>query len=261
MNKQEKEKKLTMLMDLVTSLETNGYREEAEELQEYLLNPEMDVEEILGIFGNQLQDIYDKRAEENEWKDCFRDDEWNQYETAAKGIERIMNVEVSYTKYKDIVKYDDVYLFYDNVLDRWMVRGHQRLWLSNIEKDNWTNGFVPQEYIERWKWVVEKIIRMPRVEEFTLRKYDEMLKKWWIDIEWNEVISNTIKHQINCWLTKETIERIIDEEIEYFESDDDSYLYRRTKKDNNNKEEVKDNKTEVSEFMKKQLKSLWIAVE
>ena len=32
---------------------------------------------------------------------------------------------------------------------------------------------------------------MPRVQEFTLKEYNNMLNKWRIDIDWNEVIDTT----------------------------------------------------------------------
>ncbi len=191
MNKTEmlNEKKLERLQDLVTSLENLGYYEEAEELQEYLLNPRATagyiVEKFKGLFESITQDL------DTDGLDCRRDEEGNQYEWDLKWIEKIMDVEIDYNWYKDVVKYDRCYLFFDNVLDRWMVRGEQRIWLSNIERDRWYNWVRPQEYIERWTWVKEKLTRMPRVQEFTLKEYQKLLEKWWIDIDWNEVINTT----------------------------------------------------------------------
>ena len=183
------EKKLERLQDLVTSLENLGYYEEAEELQEYLLNPRA----TAGYIVDKFKDLFESITQDldTDGLDCRRDEEGNQYEWDLKWIEKIMDVEIDYNWYKDVVKYDRCYLFFDNVLDRWMVRGEQRIWLSNIERDRWYNWVRPQEYIERWTWVKEKLTRMPRVQEFTLKEYNNMLNKWWIDIDWNEVIDTT----------------------------------------------------------------------
>ena len=142
MNKTEmlNEKKLERLQDLVTSLENLGYYEEAEELQEYLLNPRATagyiVEKFKGLFESITQDL------DTDGLDCRRDEEGNQYEWDLKWIEKIMDVEIDYNWYKDVVKYDRCYLFFDNVLDRWMVRGEQRIWLSNIDLTFQTEALI-----------------------------------------------------------------------------------------------------------------------
>ena len=226
MNKTQEEKKLERLQDLVTSLENLGYYEEAEELQEYLLNPRASagyiVEKFKGLFESITQDL------DTDGLDCRRDEEGNQYEWDLKWIERILDVEVDMNGYKDVVKYDRCYLFFDNVLDRWMVRGEQRIWLSNIERDRWYNWVRPQEYIERWTWVKEKLTRMPRVQDFTLKEYNNMLNKWRIDIDREEVIDTTntrvvtrngkiIATRMNVCPDINTIMEMIGEETHYWE--------------------------------------------
>lgn len=228
MNKTEmlNEKKLERLQDLVTSLENLGYYEEAEELQDYLLNPRASagyiVEKFKDLFESITQDL------NTDGLDCRRDEEGNQYEWDLKWIERILDVEIDSNGYKDVVKYDRCYLFFDNVLDRWMVRGEQRIWLSNIERDRWYNWVRPQEYIERWTWVKEKLTRMPRVQDFTLKEYNNMLNKWRIDIDREEVIDATntkvvtrngkiIATRINVCPDINTIMEMIGEETHYWE--------------------------------------------
>ena len=226
MNKTQEEKKLERLQDLVTSLENLGYYEEAEELQDYLLNPRASagyiVEKFKGLFESITQDL------DTDGLDCRRDEEGNQYEWDLKWIERILDVEVDMNGYKDVVKYDRCYLFFDNVLDRWMVRGEQRIWLSNIERDRWYNWVRPQEYIERWTWVKEKLTRMPRVQDFTLKEYNNMLNKWRIDIDREEVIDTTntrvvtrngkiIATRMNVCPDINTIMEMIGEETHYWE--------------------------------------------
>ena len=78
MNKTQEEKKLERLQDLVTSLENLGYYEEAEELQDYLLNPRASagyiVEKFKDLFESITQDL------NTDGLDCRRDEEGNQYE-------------------------------------------------------------------------------------------------------------------------------------------------------------------------------------
>lgn len=211
----QNEKMLTKLQDLVTSLERLWYLDEAEELQDLLLNPRATVQYIMWQFKGRLEDIMDK-FEYDEWTDCFWNEEWEQFDQAIVGVEKVLDKDIEYTGYKDIVKYDDVYLFYDNVLSRWMVRGHQWLGLSNIEKDNWFAGIRPQEYIERWKGVTEKIRWMPRVQEFTLSEYQRLLDKHWIDIDREEVIGYT-KNHFKDYPSIEMIKDMISDEIDVFD--------------------------------------------
>ena len=237
--------KLERLQDLVTSLERMWLYDEAEELQEYLLNPEMNGEEIFNIFKDKLEDIYNKANWNEDGTDCYRDEDGNQYENEIVWLQRVLDTETIQTKYKDIVKYDEVYMFRDNVLDRWMVRGQQWLWLSNIEKDEWTHWYVPQDYIKKRTGVVEKIRWMPRIQEFTLKEYNKMLEKKWIDIQREEVIEHTHNKNIEC-PDINMLEDLIGED----------FVIEKTAK----KEEIKIDKENISEFMKKQLISLWIAI-
>ena len=204
------EKKLEKLQDLVTSLENLWFYDEAEELQEYLLNPKCNA----GYIIDKFQDTFDfiTKDLDTDWTDCRWDEEWNQYEWDLKWIEKILDVENDYTKYKDIVKYDRCYMFYDNVLSRWMVRWEQWIWLSNIEKDGWFNWQVSQEYIEKRKGIKEHIRWMPRIQEFTLKEYNNMLKKWWIDIDWEQVIFST-KKMYDCPDMNELLSLIWEEMI------------------------------------------------
>ena len=215
MNKTQEinEKKLTKLQDLVTSLERLQCYDEAEELQELLLNPRADAQYIINKFRDKFENIIKDL-------DCdgtdFWDQDWNKYESDFKEFQKILDVEISYVWYKDIVMYDEIYLHYDNVLSRRLVRWHQRLGLSNIEKDGCPNWYRSESYINRWKWVQERIVWMPRVEEFTLIKFQNMMDKWWIDSSREEVINCTEKHNLNhpdmielMWL--------IEDEKEFFE--------------------------------------------
>ena len=228
MNKtqQLQEKKLDKLQDLVTTLERLWMYDEAEELQEYLLNPRANASYILNQFEERFNDLLEKF--EGDWTDCERDEEWNQRESDLKWLEKINEVEINYVGYKDVVKYDRCYLFYDNVLDRWMVRWEQWLWLSNIERDGGYNWQVSDSYIEKWKWVPEKLTRMPRTQDFTLSEYNRMLEKHWIDIDWQEVIDTTqnkvvtrngkiYSTRINNCPDIETIKALIQDELDVFE--------------------------------------------
>lgn len=212
--KELSEKRLTKLEDLVTSLERLGYYDEADELQEYLLNPNTTSEYIIKKFRKTFEKITSNL--ECDWMD-YRDEDWNKYESDFKEFQKILDVESNIDiGYKDVVMYDDIYLFYDNVLSRWMVRGHQRLWLSNIERDGCPNWFRSQQYIKRWKWVREHIRWMPRVQEFTLNEFQKMLDKNWIDRTWEEVISCTE----DKWLRHPDmieIEWMIEDEKDFFE--------------------------------------------
>jgi len=240
--------KLDKLQDLVGSLERLGFYEEAEELQSYLLDIDMDEDEIFNIFKWKLEDIYNEANWNDDWTDCYRDEEWNQYENDIEAFDKILNVELNATKYKDIVKYDDVYMFRDNVLSRRMVRGHQWLWLSNIEKDEGRYGIVPQDYINRWTGVVEKIRWMPRVQEFTLKEYNKMLEKKWIDIERTEVIWNTLRRKMDC-PDIEMLKDLIGEEMIYTWEEPAVEI----------KQETKTTKEMIDEYMKLQLEKLSMA--
>lgn len=62
MNKTKEEKKLERLQDLVTSLENLGFYDEAEELQEYLLNPRASV----GYIVDKFKDLFNQITNEFE---------------------------------------------------------------------------------------------------------------------------------------------------------------------------------------------------
>ena len=271
MNKTQEEKKLERLQDLVTSLENLGYYEEAEELQDYLLNPRA----TAGYIVDKFKDLFESITQDldTDGLDCRRDEEGNQYEWDLKWIEKIMDVEIDYNWYKDVVKYDRCYLFFDNVLDRWMVRGEQRIWLSNIERDRWYNWVRPQEYIERWTWVKEKLTRMPRVQEFTLKEYNNMLNKWWIDIDRDEVIDTTntrvvtrngkiIATKMNVCPDINMIMEMIGEETHYWEMKwmndkyPDTHLWNRWSQKVKSEEEKKldEHNNELRELLMKQMK-------
>lgn len=230
MNKTEKlnEKKLERLQDLVTSLENSGFYEEAEELQEYLLNPRCTAGYIVDKFQDKL-DLIQKYLDVD-WTDAVRDEEGNMYDNDLKWLEKITDVEINYVGYKDVVKYDRCYLFFDNVLDRRMVRWEQWLWLSNIERDTGWYGIRPQEYVERRTWVKEKLRWMPRIQEFTLKEYQRLLDKWWIDIDWQEVVDTTnikvVTRNGKIYSTKmnicpdvNTIKMMIEDESNYWENE------------------------------------------
>lgn len=212
------ERRLTKLQDLVTSLERLQYYDEAEELQELLLNPKATAQYIIDKFRNKFENII--KDLDCDWMD-YRDEDWNKYESDFKEFQKILDIETNIdVGYKDIVKYDEVYLFYDNVLSRRMVRWHQRLGLSNIEKDGCPNWFRSQQYIKRWTGVIEKITWMPRVQEFTLIEYQRMLDKGWIDIEREEVLLNTEKRNI-IHPDMIEIEWMIEDAKEFFEYDNE----------------------------------------
>jgi len=70
---------------------------------------------------------------------------------------------------------------------------------------------------------------MPRIQEFTLKEYNNMLNKHWIDIDWQQVIDETNKEVItrnkkieviwkNICPSIEDIEKMIGEEINYGEN-------------------------------------------
>lgn len=246
MNKAKEEKKLERLQDLVTSLENLGFYDEAEELQEYLLNPRASV----GYIVDKFKDLFNQITNEfeSDWLDYW-DEDGNKFEWDLKWIEKIMDVEIDYTGYKDIVKYDECYLFYDNVLSRWMVRGHQWLGLSNIERDTGSYGVRPDEYIERRKWVQEKITWMPRVQEFSLVEYQRLLDKWRVDIDREQVLFQTEKHHIECNLNVDLIKEIIEDELAYFEYEDNSYeyykMFKEKKEDKRSEEEIRIEKDEM----------------
>lgn len=189
--------KLDKLQDLVTSLERLWMYDEAEELQELLLNPRATDVYIINQFEDRFNNLLEKY--EWDWTDCERDEEGNQWETDLKWLEKITDVEIDYKWYKDVVKYDRCYLFYDNVLSRWMVRWEQRLWLSNIEKDWCYNWQRSQEYIDKWTGVKENIKWMPRIQDFTLNEYQRMLDKHWIDIDRDEVVEATNNKVVTRW--------------------------------------------------------------
>ena len=248
------EKKLDQLQDLVTSLENAWFYEEAEELQEYLLNPKANAFYIVDKFKDKFEML--QKYIDTDGTDCQRDEEWNQYENDLKWLEKIADVEIDYVGYKDIVKYDDVYLFYDNVLSRWMVRWHQWLWLSNIERDTGSHGLRPEEYVERRKWVTEKIRRMPRVQEFTLKEYQRLLDKWWIDIDRTEVLSYTSNHYKE-FPSLQQIQDMIEEENDLFEYENE-WMKMTFKKDiitvNEDLEKIQKQEDELKMLLMKQEK-------
>lgn len=256
MNKTQEEKKLERLQDLVTSLENLGFYDEAEELQEYLLNPRASV----GYIVDKFKDTFEMITSEFESDGLdFRDEDGNKFEWDLKWIEKIMDLEVDYTGYKDIVKYDECYLFYDNVLSRWMVRGHQWLGLSNIERDRWFNWVRPEEYIERWKWVQEHIRWMPRVQEFTLQEYQRLLDKWRVDIDWEQILFQTEKHHIDCNLSVESIKEMINDDLNYMEYDtNEGYktVFKVNIEEEKSEEEkkIEEHENELRELLARQIK-------
>jgi len=260
-------KTLERYEDLVLSLEIAWYDEEASELQEYLLNPEMDEEDIEKHFKGRLEEIESHLIENEDGTDCVRDEDGEQYETAYKWITKVTDIDIHYNGYKDVVKYDRCYLFYDNVLDRWMVRWEQWIWLSNIEKDDWKNWIVPLDYIKRWKNVKEKLTRMPRIQEFTLKEYNNMLNKHWIDIDWQQVIDETNKEVItrnkkievvwkNICPSIEDIEKMIGEEINYGENQWLLDYIKRTCKDSSSENNNTEPESELDKRLEQQSKQM-----
>lgn len=222
------EKKLDKLQDIVTSLENLWMYDEAEELQEYLMNPRATASYIMKQFKDRFGDLLEKFSNEDNGTDIERDEEGNSWKRDIKWLEKIDEVENNYVGYKDVVKYEKCYLFYDNVLDRRMVRWDQRLWLSNIERDWWYNGQVSQSYIDKWTGVKEKLTWMPRTQDFTLNEFNNLINKHWIDMSREEVIEATrtkvTTRNWNIYATKVnncpdliTIKAMIQDEMDVFE--------------------------------------------
>lgn len=225
-----KEKKLEKLFDLVETLNQNGYEEIAEELSMYLLDINIDTDRIYDIYTMKLKSIKEKEEKDFNWKDVSYDEEWNRIiETRAEliyWIEDLQYINIANrledkrSWYKDIVKYVDCYLYLDWTVWRWMVRGNQMLWLSNIEKCE--ENYNTPAYERKRKGIKEKIRRVPRVEDVTLLKWCQMLNKRWIDINdysFKELIRETRRRWLEC-PTLEEIKDEIERSILHIEEED-----------------------------------------
>ena len=78
------EKKLDKLQDIVTSLENLGMYDEAEELQEYLMNPRATASYIMKQFKDRFGDLLEKFSNENDGTDIQRDEEGNSWQRDLK---------------------------------------------------------------------------------------------------------------------------------------------------------------------------------
>ena len=95
-------------------------------------------------------------------------------------------------KYKDIIKHDDEYFYWDNVLDKWTIRTTQRYGKSNIEKDPFKNQkVIPQRYKDKMKNKKEMIKREPIVREYNPREWLDMWNKQQVNINIDDIIENT----------------------------------------------------------------------
>lgn len=210
-------KSLEELMDLAEVLRSNGYDEVAEELESYLLSSRK--ESLIDIYVDGLIKRLREENPEVEEEDVRWDIEYvegdlvmnNPKTDLARRLEGREDKK-KYVWYKDVVKYEEAYLFYDNVLGRWMVRGYQFIWLSNIEKCE--QNYNTYSYIKRWKWVKERLTRMPRVQDFTIGEWLKMLRKGWIDKEdlgFRKLIRYTREHMRYDCPTIEGLKKDIEE--------------------------------------------------
>lgn len=197
----KKELNLNYICDLAECLYTNGYEEEWKELEELAMDINADCDKVYSLVRNIVSKL---EWLENNWKDIIYEDDDNVviYDYKNRMINMLNNFEDSkerYIWYKDIVKYQEAYLFYDNTLWRRMVRWQQRLWLSNLPKKRF--GEWPFEYKNKIKNIKEHIVWMPRIEDLSLLQWCRYLSKGWIDQEdfgFKELIKCTLRKWYEC---------------------------------------------------------------
>lgn len=213
---------LEKLMDLAEVLRVNGYEEVAEEIETYLLSSRKESlidMYIKGIIKRLREDYPEVADTEQDWKEIeyVEDTVFENPKTKLANMLEGFEENQERVGFKDIVKYEEVHFVRDNVLSRRMVRGYQFIWLSNIEKCK--ERYNTYSYIKQWKWVKEKITRMPRVQDFTVSEWCNMLKKGRIDqhdLGFREVMRTT-KNKGLPYPSVEEIKNELEEARKYIE--------------------------------------------
>ena len=177
---------LNKLMDLCEVLRMNGFEEEAYELEDYIYDVEMKDYKLEKIMRNVIKYFREKKPEvfnidKNEIEYIEDDVQTLNVKTRLANMLETYDENQEWFWFKDVVKYEECYFVYDNVLWRRVIRWNQFIWLSNIEKckERWNT----KEYIKRWKGVKEKIVWMPRVQDCTIRKWLWFMMKGYVDKE------------------------------------------------------------------------------
>lgn len=190
-------------MDIAERLRQSNFDDEATLLEEELLNPNnRHIKAIIRKFEKLFDNITtDIDILEEHVNTIINDDRANALTSdidakkdLANRIENICELQTP-TKFKDILKYDDVYIFRDNVLDRRTISATQRYGMSNIPKDTFHNQkAIPNRYKKQIANRFpngERIYRQPIVRYFTPSERLKLRNDQQTTIEVDDILSYT----------------------------------------------------------------------